>query len=205
MAGYIDGLYKGSSRGIGGQVNVSIIVEGGAVTDCALTRCKETSGIGAEAGPMMANAIRDAGGTDGVETIAGSTVTSRAVLDAANQALAAATLGYNDGAYEGTARGIGGRVDVRATFKGGELAAFELTRNKETNGIGFQAAPIVAKAIADAGTYEGVDVVGGATVSSRAVLEAARDAFDAASGSTFYEAYLQEQAAIAAADSKGGK
>lgn len=138
MASYIDGLYKGSSRGIGGQVNVSIIVEGGAVTDCILTRCKETSGIG-------------------------------------------------------------GRVDVRATFKGGELAAFELTRNKETDGIGFQAAPIVAQAIADAGTYEGVDIVTGATVSSSAVLAAARGAFDAASGAAFYEAYLQEQAASAAA------
>lgn len=197
MASYIDGLYKGSSRGIGGQVNVSIIVEGGAVTDCILTRCKETSGIGAVSGPMVVDAIKSAGGTDGVETVTGSTVTSQAVIDAANQALAAATLGYNDGVYEGTARGIGGRVDVRATFKGGELAAFELTRNKETNGIGFQAAPIVAQAIADAGTYEGVDIVTGATVSSSAVLAAARGAFDAASGAAFYEAYLQEQAASA--------
>lgn len=112
---------------------------------------------------------------------------------------------YIDGLYKGTARGIGGRVDVEATFSAGELTAFSLTRNKETSGIGLQAAPLLAQAILDAGTYESVDGIAGATVTSDAVLGAAQMAFESVSGEQFYEDYLQEQAEKAEKEAKDQK
>lgn len=190
---YIDGLYKGTARGIGGQVNVEAIIEGGVLVDLVLARLKETSGIGLDAGPIVAQNIVAAGGTDGVDVLAGCTVTSNAIISATNQALAAAEGGYNDGTYDGTARGIGGRVDVQVTFEAGKMSDFKLTRLKETSGIGLDAGPLVANAIIEAGTYEGVDGVAGCTVTSNAILEATKMAFEAASGATAYEDYIAAQ------------
>ncbi len=128
MATYVDGLYTGTARGIGGKVNVQAIFDGGQMIDFQLTRLAETSGIGKEAGPIVAQNILAAGGTDGVDGINGATVTSNAILQAANMALKAAEGGYNDGVFEGTARGIGGRVDVEAKFAGGVMVDFKKTR-----------------------------------------------------------------------------
>lgn len=190
---YIDGLYYGTARGIGGRVNVEAIIEGGVLVDLVLARLKETSGIGLDAGPIVAQNIVAAGGTEGVDVLAGCTVTSNAIISATNQALAAAEGGYNDGTYDGTARGIGGRVDVQVTFEAGKMTDLQLTRLKETSGIGKEAGPIVANAIIEAGTYEGVDGVAGCTVTSNAVLTATQMAFEAASGATAYEAYIAAQ------------
>ena len=102
-------------------------------------------------------------------------------------------MAYIDGLYNGTARGIGGRVNVEAIIEGGVLVDLVLARLKETSGIGLDAGPIVANAIIEAGTYEGVDGVAGCTVTSNAILEATKMAFEAASGATAYEAYIAEQ------------
>ncbi len=190
---YVDGLYKGTARGIGGQVNVEAIIEGGVLVDLVLARLKETSGIGLDAGPIVAQNIVAAGGTDGVDVLAGCTVTSNAIISATNQALAAAEGGYNDGTYDGTARGIGGRVDVQVTFEAGKMSDFKLTRLKETSGIGLDAGPLVANAIVEAGTWEGVDGVAGCTVTSNAILQATQMAFEAASGAKAYEDYIAAQ------------
>ena len=193
MATYVDGLYKGTARGIGGKVNVEAVIEGGQLVDLVLARLKETSGIGLDAGPIMAQNIVAAGGVEGVDGLAGCTVTSNAIISATEQALAAAEGGYNDGTFTGTARGIGGQVNVAATFEAGKLTDFKLTRLKETSGIGLDAGPLVANAILEAGTYEGVDGIAGCTVTSNAILQAAQMAFEAASGAKAYEDYLAEQ------------
>ena len=124
MATYVDGLYKGTARGIGGKVNVEAVIEGGQLVDLVLARLKETSGIGLDAGPIVASNIVAAGGVEGVDGLAGCTVTSNAIISATEQALAAAEGGYNDGTFTGTARGIGGQVNVAATFEAGKLFDF---------------------------------------------------------------------------------
>ena len=192
MADYMDGRYVGTSRGIGGRVDVAVTIEIGELANLELTRLKETSGIGQVAGPVVAQAILDNGGTEGVDLVTGATVTSAAVILACDQALAAAQGGYNDGTYDGTARGIGGRVDVRATFEGGRLTDLELTRLKETSGIGQVAGPVVLQEILDAGSTD-VDIMTGATVTSSAVILAAQMAFDAASGAQFQADYEAQQ------------
>ena len=194
MAEYIDGRYVGTARGIGGRVDVAVTIEDGEFVNLELTRLKETSGIGQVAGPVVAQAILDNGGTEGVDLATGATVTSAAVILACDQALAAAQGGYNDGTYDGTARGIGGRVDVRATFEGGRLTDLELTRLKETSGIGQVAGPVVLQEILDTGSTD-VDIMAGATVTSSAVILAAQMAFDAASGAQFQADYEAGQVA----------
>ncbi|MBS5450705.1 MAG: FMN-binding protein [Coriobacteriia bacterium] len=194
MATYVDGLYTGTARGIGGKVNVQAIFDGGQMIDFQLTRLSETSGIGAAAGPIVAQNILAAGGTEGVDAINGSTVTSNAILQAADMALKAAEGGYNDGVFSGTARGIGGRVDVEATFEAGKMVDFKTTRLAETSGIGAAAGPILVQQIKEAGTTDGIDGITGATVTCNAILAAANMAIDKASGAAYLEAYEAEQA-----------
>ena len=100
---------------------------------------------------------------------------------------------YVDGLYKGTARGIGGKVNVEAVIEGGQLVDLVLARLKETSGIGLDAGPIVASNIVAAGGVEGVDGLAGCTVTSNAILQAAQMAFEAASGTKAYEDYLAEQ------------
>lgn len=88
-------------------MNVEAVIEGGQLVDLVLARLKETSGIGLDAGPIVASNIVAAGGVEGVDGLAGCTVTSNAIISATEQALAAAEGGYNDGTFAGTARGIG--------------------------------------------------------------------------------------------------
>lgn len=195
MADYVDGLYEGTARGIGGRVDVQAIFDGGKMIDFTLTRLKETSGIGLAAGPLVAQRILETGGTDGVDGVSGATVTSNAIIEAANMACKAAEGGYNDGTFEGTARGIGGRVDVEVTFEGGVMTDITLTRLKETSGIGLVAGPMVLSYIKEAGSTDGVDGITGATVTSNAVLEATNMAFDKASGAQYLADYEAEQAA----------
>lgn len=101
--------------------------------------------------------------------------------------------GYVDGLYVGTARGIGGRVDVEATFEGGVMTDFRTTRLKETSGIGQEAGPVLVEQIKAAGTTDGIDGITGATVTCNAILEAANMAIDKASGATYLAAYEAEQ------------
>lgn len=195
MANYVDGLYVGTARGIGGRVDVQAIFDGGQMIDFQLTRLKETSGIGQEAGPLVAQNILAAGGVEGVDVVNGATVTSSAIIQAASMALKAAEGGYNDGTFEGTARGIGGRVDVEATFEGGVMTDFRATRLKETSGIGQSAGPVLVEQIKAAGTTDGIDGITGATVTCNAILEAANMAIDKASGAAYLADYEAEQAA----------
>ena len=81
-----------------------------------------------------------------------------------------------DGTYEGTGKGMGGDVPVTVTVEGGKITAVEVGDNSETQGIGTNAIEQLPAAIVEAGTTDGVDSVGGATVTSNAIFEAIANA-----------------------------
>ena len=83
-----DGEYKASSKGIGGDVPVTVTVEGGKIVSVEVGENSETAGIGTKAIEQLPEAIVAANGTDGVDAVAGATVTSKAIFSAVNDALA---------------------------------------------------------------------------------------------------------------------
>lgn len=183
MAEYIDGTYTGRAQSIGGELAVALTVADGVPQDLAIASCGDSDGIGKVAAPLVAQAILQAGTPDGADVVSGATVTSNAVIEAASQAFCCAETGLNDGAYRGAAQSIGGYVELEVTVENGAVSAVRVLVNNESDGIGKVAVPLVAQAVADAGTTEGVDGVAGATVSSRAVLGAAQRCLDQACGS----------------------
>jgi urocanate reductase len=85
-----DGTWTGtSSSGHDGPISVSVTVEGGVITAVEVTKENETETIGHAALPTLVDEVVAAGSTD-IETVAGATTTSKAFIEAVNDALAKA-------------------------------------------------------------------------------------------------------------------
>lgn len=85
-----DGIYTATASGFAGDVTVTLEVSGGAVSFVEADASSETPERGGRAAEQLAPAIAQAGGTQGVDAVAGATVTSNAVLSAADDCLAQA-------------------------------------------------------------------------------------------------------------------
>ncbi len=183
-----DGTYTGEAQGMESTIKVSVTVAGGKITELT-AEGQETEGIGSKALDELPGAIVAAGTTDGVDGIAGATVTSKAIFDATNAALgggssddAAASDGavdvsaIADGTYEGTGKGIGGDVPVSVTVAGGKITEVTVGDNSETQGIGTKAIEQLPAKIVEANGVEGVDAISGATVTSKAIFTAVEEA-----------------------------
>lgn len=83
------------------------------------------------------------------------------------------------GEYTGTAKGMGGDVTVTLTLKDSVITDVKAEGKDETEGIGTKALEKLPGEIAEGNTVN-VDVVGGATVTSNAIIEAAKAALTSA-------------------------
>ncbi len=183
-----DGEYKASSKGIGGDVPVTVTIKDGKIATVEVGENSETEGIGSKAIEQLPDAIVKANGTEGVDAVSGASVTSKAIFtaveDCLNQAKggtdAAAATTMADGEYKASAKGMGGDVPVTVTIKDGKIAKVEVGENSETDGIGSKAIEQLPDAIVKASGTEGVDAVSGASVTSKAIFDAVNDCMDQA-------------------------
>lgn len=91
-ATYADGTYTGSGRGMGGFIDVTVEISGGAISVTDISPNNETKGIGgyeAIEDGTFADQVEAAQGA-GIDGIAGATLTSSAIRDAVAAALAQA-------------------------------------------------------------------------------------------------------------------
>lgn len=82
-----DGIYVGVAKGIGGDVTVTLTIEGGALADVAAEGPNETEGIGTRALEAMPPEMLATNSVE-VDGVSGASVTSNAILQAAADALA---------------------------------------------------------------------------------------------------------------------
>ncbi len=111
-------------------------------------------------------------GSKPAETTAAAT---EAATTAAEAATEAANGGAADGTYEGTAVGQGGEsnpVKVAITLKDGKIADVKIEGPGETDGIGTKAIEAFPDEMIERNTVE-VDAISGATITSKAIVEAA--------------------------------
>ena len=88
-----------------------------------------------------------------------------------------------------TASGFGGEVSVTITFDGDRIVSVEAIGDQETQGVGSIAIELLPDQIVQAQSAE-IDVVTGASMTSTAVLSAAKDAIDEYNGVEPTEAAL---------------
>ena len=81
----------------------------------------------------------------------------------------------NENEYIGTGNGIGGPVKVKVKIEEGKMTAIEIIEQNETIGIGDKAIEALPKKILEAQSTD-IETVSGATVTSKAIIEAVKDA-----------------------------
>ncbi len=81
-----DGTYMGTADGFGGELEVEVIVEEGAISSVEVTENDETPEYAETALTSIPEAIVEANSTD-VDGESGATVTSEAIIEAVNNAL----------------------------------------------------------------------------------------------------------------------
>jgi len=120
-------------------------------------------------------------GSSASSTAASSAASSEAASSVAASSEAASVAegeGYT-GTQTASAKGMNGDVTVTITFENGVATACDVDASTETESLGQAAAPTVADAIV-AGNTPNVDAVSGSTVTSNAIMEAAKACYDAA-------------------------
>ena len=89
---------------------------------------------------------------------------------------------YVPGTYETSAKGFGGEVKVSLTVDEKAIVDLQIEGASETPGIGDTAIEELREAILAAGNADNLDTVANATMTSEAVIAAAKDAFVLATG-----------------------
>jgi len=122
-----------------------------------------------------------------IQGITGATISSRAVMRGVTNALehfqeafygaddADAASGYSDGVYTGQGSGFGGPLKVEVSIDQGKINAVTVLSHSETPGISDEALKVMPQRITAANSPE-VDLVSGATFTSRAIVEAVKKA-----------------------------
>lgn len=81
-------ILTGEAEGRNGTIKVEVTVEGEKITDVKIVEHAETEGIADPALEEIPAAIVEKGTTEGVEAVSNATVTSEAIIEAVNNALA---------------------------------------------------------------------------------------------------------------------
>jgi|LFRM01.1.fsa_nt_gb uncharacterized protein with FMN-binding domain len=164
-----DGVYVGKADGHNGPLSVEVTVEGGKITAIEVLEHSETPIIG-DAGFTVIDAIIEAQSTD-VDAVSGASVTSRAVLAAVEDALG----GLTDGTYTGEGNGFKSTISVEVVVEDGKIAAINILSQDETPVLSDAAFDAIPQAIIEAQSTD-VDVVTGATGTSKGIIEAVNNA-----------------------------
>ena len=97
---YMPGTYTGEAQGFKGKVNVSVTLAESngnvVISDITATSEKETESYWNNAVSILEN-VKTNNGTDNVDTVSGATVSSKAIIDATEKALAKAVSGFTGG------------------------------------------------------------------------------------------------------------
>ena len=188
---YVDGTYTETVEGHNGPMTVEVVVEGNVITSVVVLEHEETDGLADPALEDVPAAIIARNGTD-VDVVSSATVTSEAVIKAVEKALEpgakvrAAT--YNDGTYEATVDALHGPLSVEVTVADGEISDVVVTEHSETEGLTDPAVTDLPAEMVETNSTD-VDVVSGATLTSKAVKSAVDEALFAAA--TSYQVTVQ--------------
>ena len=82
-----------------------------------------------------------------------------------------------DGVYEGTGAGLNGQIKVSVTVSGGKITEVKVLEHSETAGISDPAIEKIPAAIVEAQSAD-VDIVSGATFTSKGIIDAVKNALN---------------------------
>ncbi|MGI6037732.1 MAG: FMN-binding protein [Limnochordia bacterium] len=170
---YQDGTYQGQAQGHNGPLVLEVTISSDKITAIEIVEHVETPFLSDLAFDQVPPAIIEQGTTE-VELVTGASVTSKAIVEAVEDALRKAKV-YRDGTYQGQAQGHNGPLVVEVTISANQITAIEIVEHSETPFLSDLAFDQVPPAIIEQGTTQ-VDHVTGASVTSKAIMEAVDNA-----------------------------
>lgn len=210
---WADGTYTGSGTGFRGTISVQVVVEDGVITSITVLSYSDDDSYFSKAQSGVISSILS-NQTTNVDTVSGATYSSVGIINAVRSALNQASTdgsteevetvaasetttssedstvetvdesgGWSDGTYTGTAEGFEGDIAVSVVVSGGTITSITITSSVDDEPYITNAKTGVIAAILS-GQTTNVDVVSGATYSSKGIINAVRAALNQASGST---------------------
>lgn len=196
------GTYTVEADGNNGPITFEIEVNDSKIVSIKPVSHTETEGLGDNAFNTVIPSIITAQSTD-VDTVAGSTVTSNAIITAVEEAIAQASgqstensdenetetpeeskpveapsYSFNAGTYEVTTDGLNGKVTLEVVLDDTSITSISVKEHSETAGLGDKAMDEVINEILSTQSTS-VDTVAGATISSNAVINAVNEVIEA--------------------------
>lgn len=183
---YNKGTYTGKGKGIG-PLAVVLTVDDNHINDVVLHLENETSGVGKDAAKELKQQILSAQSGD-IDGVSGASLTTRGVKNAVQSALEKAegisqveNLNLNEGHFIGSAVGHGGEMKVDVSTFDNRIGQIKVISSHETPNVGDYAVKTIPQEIIKQQTLD-VDVVTGATLTSKAIINATADAIQKANG-----------------------
>lgn len=179
---YKPGTYTSTAKGFAGDVTVTITIgEDGAIAEVKMDGPNETPALGGAAMEKLSAKIKEMQSAE-VDGMTGASFTSKAAITAAADCLAqaggsgnAAGGSYKPGTYTASAKGFAGDVTVTITIgEDGAIKEIKMDGPSETPALGGVALTKLPDKMIAAQSAE-VDVMTGATFSSKAAIAAAAD------------------------------
>ncbi len=179
--GLIDGVYQGSAQGSQGMITVKIEINNRDITNVEIVEDQETKHLAEPAYEQLKRQLLSKQNAD-LDIVSGATYTSEAFIEAVQSAIDKARSNQNDNKadevdYTGSAQGHAGLIEVKVSLENENITDIEILSQNETPGIGDQAINNLKQEIIDKQTLN-VDMVSGATNSSKGLINAIRDALN---------------------------
>lgn len=197
-AAYKDGTYYGTGTSFGGPLTVKVEISGGKIASIEITKTSDGSSFIQKASVLIQNMISTQ--STNVDTVSGATYSSVGIIEAVRDALSQAAVSgsenavskkptqstevekpavsgsfsYADGIYYGTADGYRGEVTVAVVLQNHTIQNILITQISDDETF-FNRAKAVADQVIKTQSTD-VDLVSGATFSSRGILEAVENA-----------------------------
>ena len=167
----------GTAEGFGGDITVTVVVNGDDIVSVEAVGDNETDGIGTMAIEKLPDLIAEADSTE-IDGITGATFSSDGIKAAVKNALATkGSSGSESQTLTGTAEGFGGEITVTVVLNGDDIVSVEAVGDNETDGIGTMAIEKLPGLIAEADSTE-IDGITGATFSSDGIKAAVKNALE---------------------------
>jgi uncharacterized protein with FMN-binding domain len=167
----------GTAEGFGGDITVTVVVNGDDIVSVEAVGDNETDGIGTMAIEKLPDLIAEADSTE-IDGITGATFSSDGIKAAVKNALATkGSSGSESQTLTGTAEGFGGEITVTVVVNGDDIVSVEAVGDNETDGIGTMAIEKLPGLIAEADSTE-IDGITGATFSSDGIKAAVKNALE---------------------------
>lgn len=169
-----DGNYFGTVDSFGGPLTVKVVVAGGEIKSIEVLEHKDTPDFAEPVFAEMIERLLAAQDLD-VDLASGATISAQGLLDAVEAALRSQPRldlsAVPDGEYLGSAEAFGGTLELVVTIADGAIVVVEVLSHNDTPDFAEPAfAELEERVLAEQNIY--VDIVSGATFSSRGWLEA---------------------------------